>query len=116
MAFKLAGVSTSTGGGGGGGGLSYEDFLNEWNWCWIAQGKFYSSLSNNNTVGEPRTIDSIINYSNFIIVLYCIVLLFEWLNCSQLGPRADKCRELQLSTALKQQLVFLSFMSLRVLQ
>ena len=45
MAFKLAGVSSaSTGSGGvgtgvGGGGLSYEDFLNEWNWCWIAQGK-----------------------------------------------------------------------------
>lgn len=30
-------------------GLSHEEFLNEWNWCWIAQGKdiyfFISTLN-----------------------------------------------------------------------
>jgi hypothetical protein len=26
-------------------GLSHEEFLNEWNWCWIAQGKTFLYLN-----------------------------------------------------------------------
>ena len=44
MAFELAATTaTSTAAvsaaGSSRAGLSHEDFLQEWNWCWIAQGK-----------------------------------------------------------------------------
>jgi hypothetical protein len=45
-------------------GLSHEEFLNEWNWCWIAQGK-------NISLSQL----SICFSSSFIIIIIIFIIL-----------------------------------------